>query len=323
MFCPECGRQVPEGAAFCPGCGRYLDSGYTFSPEPSQTVTTTCDPAYTAGKPAFDGSKLFTVAVVVLVVVAIVVLPYLYKDPRGELYGESFTESYSGETTGYTIKSFEWEYLGGEFSCTYGIKNADYNLHYSDFPSVRDVTYWPSSVNFVEVNDTITSLESTLSNLYKQAFGKNPVADQSYADFILAFVQGAIAYATDDSQYHHLEYYAYPAETLYSKKGDCEDTAILCAALFKKAGFTAALLTLPGHMMAGVVLSSYETPDHDDGEILCQKIGGKTFYACETTLDSFQPVGVSYGMEGSHFYSHYLNSGKVGQGAYTFYEVPA
>ena len=179
-------------------------------------------------------------------------------------------------------------------------------------------------MDFVTIDSTIVSLESTLSKLYKQAFGSEPQADQRYADFILAFVQGIVTYKSDQSQFGHGEYYMYPAETLKSQKGDCEDSSILCAALFKKAGFTAALLTLPGHMMAGVVLTSYSAPDIEDyGEILKQTIGGKTYYACETTLDSFQPVGVSYGTSSGHMYSHYLNSGIVGQGAYTFYEVPA
>ena len=77
-------------------------------------------------------------------------------------------------------------------------------------------------------------------------------------------------------------------------------------------------------MMVGVALSSYTTPSYaDSGEILKQKIGTRTFYAGETTVDSFQPVGVSYGSHKGYMYSYYLNAGIVGQGAYTFYEVGA
>lgn len=321
MFCPECGREVPEGYSFCPGCGRYVSSGYTFEQVPQESVTTTCDTGYAESKSVFDGTKLITALIVVMVVVAIIVLPYYYKATQGELYGQSFYESFSGDAAGYTVISCEWYYLDGEFSCTYGVKNSDYSAHTS---TSRNVENWSVAVDFVEVNDTVTSLESTLSKLYKQAFGTDPQADQKYADFILAFVQGSISYVTDQTQYHFSEYYAYPAETLKHQKGDCEDTAILCATLFKQAGFTAALLTLPGHMMAGVVLTDYSAPDIGDyGEILSQTIGGKTYYACETTLDSFEHVGVSYGSHNGYMYSHYLNSGVVGQGAYTFYEVPA
>ena len=327
MFCPECGRQVPEGAAFCPGCGRYVSSGYTFVQAPDQpSTTTTCyDYAEPVSRPRrLDSSKLTTVLIVVMAVAAIILVPILYAEERGSLYGKSFTESYSGETSGYTVRSCEWEYLDGQFSCSYGIKNTDYSAHQYESPSLRNVTYWADSVDFVEINSTVIGLEATLAKLYKQAFGTDPQADQAYADFILAFVQGAITYMTDQNQYGYAEFYTYPTETLYSKKGDCEDTAILCAALYKQAGFTAALLTLPGHMMVGVALSAFTTPSYaDSGEILKQTIGTRTFYAGETTVDSFQPVGVSYGSHKGYMYSYYLNAGIVGQGAYTFYEVGA
>ena len=323
MFCPECGRQVPEGAAFCPGCGRYVSSGYTFVQAPDQPSTTTTCYDYTepVSKPRFDSSKLTTVAIVLLVVAAIVVLPYFYHDDRGELYGRNFTESYSGETSGYTVKEYTWDYLGGVFTCSLGLKNADFPTSSVD----RSPTYWASSVDFVQYdNDTITSAVATLAKLYKQAFGTEPQPDQRYADFILAFVQGSISYVSDQNKYGYTEYYAFPVETLNKKTGDCEDTAILCAALYKKAGFSAALLLLPSHMMVGVALSEYQVPDHGDyGEILSQSIGGKTFYAGETTTDSPQPVGVNYGTNDHHYYSYYLNKGIIGQGAYTFYEVTA
>ncbi len=327
MFCPECGREVPEGADFCPGCGRYVNSGYTYVEnweQPSST-TTSYDFSEPASRPKRAGSAKFTTAIiVVLAVAAIVLLPTLMEDNRGELFGKSFTESYSGETSGYTVVSCQWEYLDGQFSCSYGVKDSDRTAHASDPVSSRNVIIWADAVDFVEVTDTVTAMEDTLAKLYKQVFGTDPEADQRYADFILAFVQGSVTYMTDQNQHGYSEYYAYPAETLYTKRGDCEDTAILCAALYKAAGFTSALLTLPGHMMVGVVLSSYTVPSYDSsGEILSQTIGGKTFYAGETTLDSAQPVGVSYGSNDGWMYSSYLNSGVVGQGAYTFYEVPA
>ena len=75
-----------------------------------------------------------------------------------------------------------------------------------------------------------------------------------YAELALAFVQGAIAYATDPPG---VEWPLYPVETLVDGKGDCEDTAILYVSLLKARGTPCQLAFvdtdddgLPDHVLA-------------------------------------------------------------------------
>ena len=72
----------------------------------------------------------------------------------------------------------------------------------------------------------------------------------------LRFVQGAVIYRSDAELYGQEEFWAYPAETLYLRAGDCEDSAVLLASIYLAMGLDAVLLDFPGHMAAGVRLDS-------------------------------------------------------------------
>lgn len=85
------------------------------------------------------------------------------------------------------------------------------------------------------------------------------------------------------------EYPKYPVETLVDKGGDCEDTAILAAALLQATGYDAILLRLEspiegeaGHMAVGVAI-----PGVSSG--YSYSYGGETYYYLETT--SAWPAG--------------------------------
>lgn len=327
MFCPECGKEVPEGAVFCPACGRYLTSGYTFcsdsTPVSAQSSTYTYEPSYgQPTKPGYRGVSWLLVIAVVAVAAMVIFTPYLNLGQKGELYGHSFSEEYTGTYTSAEYKiEFTWTYLDGSFSFDMPVEKTDYAFWHSTNTSGRSVVDWSTCTDFV-ITDTYTaSIVSNLSALYEKAFGKAPSADQHYAEFILAYVQAAYAYGTDSLIYGQSEYYAYPVETIVNQKGDCEDTSILCAALYKQAGYDSALLIVPEHAMAGVALENYNAPKTGSGEIISETINGKTYYACETTTESYQPVGVNYSTHDGHLLSYYLNRGRVGQGLYTFYEV--
>ncbi len=325
MFCPECGNKVPDGALFCPVCGRYLSSGYTYEAREgeAQSTTYTCEPVYEAPQVRrHRGTGSLLVLAVVLVAALLLLTPYLTVSNQGELSGKSFSAEYSGIYTDDQYKmEYSWTYLGGSFSFDIPITKTDYQTYVNTNKDGRAVTDWSTCTDFVVLDSYTAAVVDALAELYESAFGKAPACDQAYANFILAYVQVAFTYMTDTLQYGQSEYYAYPVQTLVNLKGDCEDTSILCAALYKQAGFDAAVLIVPEHAMAGVALDSYTAPSISTGEILSQTVGGKTYYACETTTDSFQPVGVNYSSYSGHLLSYYLNRGKIGQGLYTFYEV--
>ena len=93
---------------------------------------------------------------------------------------------------------------------------------------------------------------------------------------IMYFVQDAISYETDVSQYGTEEFWATPMETVYSGHGDCEDTAVLYVSIATAMGLDAGLVSFEdpeqGHMSAAVALEESE-----------QVIGGATFTVGSTT----------------------------------------
>ncbi len=206
---------------------------------------------------------------------------------------------------GTVSKTYSWEYLDtdltftvsysysefDEYSGTNGAtlqKRAGYNK--GDYSVIPD---------FIVVNSTVTEIENSLESLYVQYF-KSEATGQGYAEFILAFVQECFTYTYDQTLYGQSEYYAFPMETIYNGKGDCEDTSILCAALFVAAGYDAGVFLIPGHAIAAVALDDYDDSAHTVTSTYKSKVAvfsytedGKTYYGCETTLESNE-YGVGY-----------------------------
>jgi hypothetical protein len=85
-----------------------------------------------------------------------------------------------------------------------------------------------------------------------QGLGKSRgLSDREEVEHAIHFVQH-LKYADDKVTTGYNEYPKYPLETLYEKKGDCEDTAILVVSILRAMGHDAVLLIMPGHMAAGV-----------------------------------------------------------------------
>lgn len=83
---------------------------------------------------------------------------------------------------------------------------------------------------------------------------KDVKTDVEKINFVASFVQ-SIEYKNDDPENESYEYPRYPLETLHDKQGDCEDKAILSAALLENLGYNVSLLRLPQHMAVGVHLN--------------------------------------------------------------------
>lgn len=69
---------------------------------------------------------------------------------------------------------------------------------------------------------------------------------------VLKFVQSCIPYSFDRDTTGHEDWARYPIETLVERTGDCEDVAILCAAVLARLGFQVVLLLYPRHLAFGV-----------------------------------------------------------------------
>lgn len=77
---------------------------------------------------------------------------------------------------------------------------------------------------------------------------------------IVSFAQ-SIQYVTDEESTGHREYFKYAIETMADQEGDCDDVAILAAALLRRLGHGVAMLLIPpgadsidgsGHVAVGV-----------------------------------------------------------------------
>ena len=105
--------------------------------------------------------------------------------------------------------------------------------------------------------------------------------DQTNA--ILAFVQQGIEYAFDKDTTPEEEWPRYPIETLIEKAGDCEDAAILAAAIMNRLGFQVALLILPGHCALGIA-----GVDNLPGTYINDSKSGRHYYYAESTASGWQ-----------------------------------
>ena len=119
-----------------------------------------------------------------------------------------------------------------------------------------------------------------LAQYLNEEASKNRFEDLDRLQFAAAFVQD-LAYLREAE-----EYPKYPVETLVDKGGDCEDTAILMAALLDAMGYDAVLINLsspfpdePGHMAVGVSL-----PGFSGGTKVI--FDGRDYYYLETTCAS-------------------------------------
>lgn len=139
--------------------------------------------------------------------------------------------------------------------------------------------YWPTSLTaypkqanedrgYEYLSAVATSLESQASTAGYTGW--------DLVQFTTAFVQN-LTYISETQ-----EYVRYPIETLKDKGGDCEDTAILLAALLTEMGYDAMLVHAPGHMMAAVACSNC------GGATL--EYGSKEYVLIETTA----PVGMGH-----------------------------
>ena len=230
--------------------------------------------------------------------------------------------SYSGTVTlvGDIVKDYSWTYNSVAYSIELTFNYEDFR-HYKDMNvNGRAVTNYSLTPSFVTYTDPVVAkLAAELLNAYGSG---RDTTGQDFASYVLAFVQICFAYPpytsainADRFVYGQDEYFAYPLEVLYYGMGDCEDTSILAAALFEALGFDAGVIILPGHAVAAVGLDSYTGRSTKALEVISVSYNGETYYACETTVDVFQGIGlITTQGDSGHLYSWYI--GKDGYGLY-------
>ena len=158
---------------------------------------------------------------------------------------------------------FSWTFESVPYQTTLPIRLAEYEAA-RNRPRVLDHTVWAREYVAEGILPEIRHLAATLARL-GPGFG-------SYAEvcFVLAFVQQIITYEKDEG-----EYPKYPLETLTEAAGDCEDFAILAAALLHAMDYQTALPLSPATALgiAGATGVPGIHATHD----------GLDYYYCEMT----------------------------------------
>lgn len=161
-------------------------------------------------------------------------------------------------------KTYFWEYEGRRYNLNYSFDAEDYKYYKGQKRDYYDFAVYLSEAPGYPVIDQFARKLKALASSYK-------LNQKQTVEMVASFVQ-QLNYR-DDGKY---EYPRYPIETLVEQGGDCEDTAILLAALLRSMGYKSILLSPTGHMGVGLAV---------DGKLAGTGLEyqGETYYYVETT----------------------------------------
>lgn len=184
-------------------------------------------------------------------------------------------------------REYEWSYEGSDWTWTLTIPKSLYEYFRGlsrASCSAKDCDY---SVLVTNSNDD--SYITSLVDKIKEAADKKGYSEWETINFAVTFVQ-SLPYTYDNVSTPYDNYPRYPIETLADNGGDCEDTAILMAAILDEMGYGVIMIYYPGlHYAVGVlggegVSGTYFS--HNGGE----------YYYLETT-----GMGWKIGQQPSHY----------------------
>lgn len=176
--------------------------------------------------------------------------------PSAEWYNQTYTWSYDGYTTEYFI----------------GVPGSTYDYYKKQSHTSRNFDQYALSGKDQPILNQIVSRFEEMGN--KRGYTKD-----ENAMHLIAFVQ-SMTYTNDSMTTGYDEYPRYPIETLADGGGDCEDTAILAAALLREMGYGVVLLEFPHHMALGIagsenIIGSY------------YEYNGTRYFYVETTAEGY------------------------------------
>lgn len=162
-----------------------------------------------------------------------------------------FALTLDGFAQGDSIRrTYSWTYGGRMWSFTYDFPTSAYRLQKS---LTRTLDYAAYDVYVDDPRDD-NVLRDFVAKLEETATGLNV---WERLNLVIALVQ-SIPYVGESCEYPR-----YPLEMLIDQQGDCEDAAILTAALVKQMGFDVVLLAFlkESHMAVGIRVLP---PRHED-----------------------------------------------------------
>ncbi len=167
----------------------------------------------------------------------------------------------------YYTRSYHWTY--GRHSPTYTIQ----------IPKPLYEYYQQQPHDRIYAKYAISERDRKVLDRVILDFKENTDSKTEAAYNVVAFVQ-SLPYFKDDISTGYDEYPRYPIETLVDNGGDCEDTAILTAALLKEMNYDVILISPPGHMAVGITCSNCKGTSYTYND--------KKYYYLETTGNNWK-----------------------------------
>ena len=169
--------------------------------------------------------------------------------------------------------SYSWEYEDSSWTYTQDVPFELYDYYQARDHTNRDyVDYALSDYDDRYIRQIVSSFETGGTD-----FG---YSDNENVMNVVSFVQ-SLPYTSDSVSTGADEYPRYPVETLVDGGGDCEDSAILTAALLHEMGYGVVLLEFPGHMSVGVKGDESLAGTY-------YSYGGSRYYYLETTASGWE-----------------------------------
>jgi hypothetical protein len=180
----------------------------------------------------------------------------------------------SGDTL---ARTYIWRYDGRDWELTMHIPE-DLYLYYSQMERAPIEDY---SIYVTHPKDDAEVTDLLAAELKKLAVQRGYDAEET-VNFTASFVQNLTYKEDTDGEYPN-----YPVETLVKKEGDCEDKAILTAALLQAMGCDSVLIRFDpetgreaGHMAVGVAVAGVSGG-------YSYTYDGEKYYYLETTSTSW------------------------------------
>ncbi len=168
---------------------------------------------------------------------------------------------------------YSWEYNGVTWTHSEDVPYELYQYYQSrDHMNREYVDYALSDYDRAYLLNLVSS--------FKEGGGVKGYSDNDNVLNVVAFVQ-SLPYTPDIVSTGADEYPRFPIETLVDGGGDCEDSAILTAALLREMGYGVVLLKYSNHMAVGVKGDDTLSGSHMPFE-------GSNYYYVETTADGWE-----------------------------------
>ena len=188
---------------------------------------------------------------------------------------------------GIKTNSYSWKYQTKDWLTSLPFldkfnnhsESISYDLHFSDYYKWDNSTVERNRIPLMQYADFVKYNDPYVRGIaeYIQKITKDN-SSLERANCALKFVQ-SFSYAYDDDQFGCRNYAMYPFEMLWTKKGDCEDHAILYASIMKAMGYDVILLYVntpeSAHLAVGL--------NHEKASGSYFMYNGCKYYYCEAT----------------------------------------